>query len=149
LQTLCELCGLWQHDICYGLQRHGPQNKPNEHFCYACLLLPRAGPVNNEMPGVVRMRLALTHFYDQNVRVVEKELLMKAVRECPPQRPTRNFALSYRNFQYRSSGERPNGLLGIVCQARTSGIYPEEFQEWDIRRGQRSEEGRRRSIQIP
>jgi hypothetical protein len=82
LQTLCELCGLWQHDICYGLQKYRPQEKPNEHFCYSCLLLPRAEVVSEEMPAVVRMRLALTHIQDNEVQVIAKDSLMKAAREC-------------------------------------------------------------------
>jgi hypothetical protein len=82
LQTLCELCGLWQHDICYGLHKYRPQEKPNEHFCYSCLLLPRAEVVNEEMSAVVRMRLALTHIQDNQVQIIEKDSLMKAAREC-------------------------------------------------------------------
>ena len=54
---------------------------PNEHFCYSCLLLPRAEVVNKEMPAVVRMRLALTHIQDDEVQTIEETSLMKAARE--------------------------------------------------------------------
>jgi hypothetical protein len=38
--------------------------------------------VNEEMPAVVRMRLALTHIQDDEVQVIEKDSLMKAACEC-------------------------------------------------------------------
>lgn len=38
--------------------------------------------MNEGMPAVVRMRLALTHIQDSEVQVIEKDPLMKAAREC-------------------------------------------------------------------
>ena len=40
--------------------------------------------MNDEMPALVRMRLALTHIHDHEVQVVEKNSLMKAIREYVP-----------------------------------------------------------------
>jgi hypothetical protein len=58
-------------------------------------------PVNDEMPAMVRMRLALTHIYDHEVHVVHRDSLMKAVRECAP-----SWSLGGLSFPYQISPEQ-------------------------------------------
>ena len=83
LQTLCHLCGSWQHDFCYGYKNILPEKRPKDHFCYSCLLLPRAQSLNDKMPELVRMRIALICLADFDIMDSGAEkCLMNAVREC-------------------------------------------------------------------
>jgi disulfide oxidoreductase YuzD len=80
---LCEVCGTWQHQLCYGWDKY-QSSCPTDHFCYSCLLLPEEKDLNDWMPILVGCRNALRYIHSSPTPLATDEAaLIEAMRMQP------------------------------------------------------------------